>query len=147
MDRSALDAELIRDEEQVLYLYDDANGKRIVRGYTVLGTPTICVGINATFFDAEESIWLLHHRQDIAIAALTKAFPPFAALDDVRQRALTNLYFNVPAFLHWTNFMAFCNSANWSAAAADLETTHPWIDQVGARGLRIAGMLRAGTPA
>ena len=144
MTRTLLDAELIRDEKQVLYLYDDANDKRIVTGYTVIGTPTICVGINANAFDAQESLWLLHHRQDLAIAALTKALSYFAALDDVRQRALTNLYFNVPAFLRWPNFMALCAAKNWNEAAADLETTHPWIDQVGARGLRIATMLRTG---
>ncbi len=144
MDRDQLDRELIAAEGEKLYAYDDEDGSPIKCGTTVKGTVTCCVGINATFFYPEESLFLLHNREDRAVAELTRKLPWFGALDEVRTRALVNLYFNIPRFLGWPHFTAFLNKADWANAAASLENTHPWIDEVGARGHRIARMLRTG---
>jgi len=65
-------------------------------------------------------------------------------LDDVRQRALVNLHFNCPEFLHWPHFVGLCAAGDWADAANELENTHPWIDQVGSRGHRLADMIRRG---
>jgi hypothetical protein len=144
MDQAALDAELEISEGRISYLYDDLDGARLVKGSTIRGVPTLGVGINALFFYPEEIDFLLHNRERRAIEALTAAAPWFASLDDVRQRALVDLYYNVPQFLHWPNFIGFASVQRWTEAAAELENTHPWIDQVGARGHRIAAMLRTG---
>lgn len=144
MTRELLDAELIRDEGERLYLYDDADGTPIKAGTTVKGIPTCGVGCNLTFLYPEESRWLFHNRLDRALADLTRSIGWFESLDDVRQRALANLYFNVPVFLRWPRFMDFANKRDWLNAANELENTHPWIDQVGSRGHRIAAMLRTG---
>lgn len=144
MDRELLDAELKRDEGEKLFAYDDSDGSPIRPGHVVKGNVTAGVGINLSFLYPEESIWLLHNRQDRAISELKKHFLRFDSLDEVRQRAITNLYFNVPKFLTWPRFMRFCGASDWEKAAGELENTHPWIDQVGARGYRIAAMLRTG---
>lgn len=147
MNRELLDVELIRDEGEKLFAYDDADGSPIKTGHVVKGVVTAGVGINLTFLYPEESRWLLHNRQDRAITEISRKLSWFEDLDDVRQRALTNLYFNVPAFLTWPHFMGFASKGEWDAAATELENTYPWIEQVGARGHRIAAMLRTGKAA
>lgn len=147
MDRAALDRELTEDEGRKLFAYDDADGSRIKSGHTVRGVITGGVGCNLEFLYPEESDFLLHNRQDRSISDLTRLVPVFGALDDVRQRALVNLYFNVPGFLHWPRFMGYVSTMEWDKAAGELEVTHPWIDQVGARGHRIVLMLRDGVRA
>lgn len=142
--QTQLDIELGQDEGDLLYLYDDANGARIIRGYTVKGTPTFGVGVNATFIYPEERDFCLHFREQKADSALRVALPWYAALDEVRQDALIDLYYNVPGFVHWEHFTGFAATGDWQNAAAELENTHPWIDEVKSRGLRIAAILRTG---
>lgn len=144
MDLAALDAELRRDEGEKLFVYDDASATAIKSGVTVRGVPTISIGVNLLSIDQEESTWLYQHRRDRTIQTVTNLLPWFSSLDDVRQRALVNLYYNVPAFIHWPNFMGFCEKQDWESAASELENTEPWINQVGARGHRIADMIRTG---
>src|SRR5665213_2518426 len=142
--QSALDAELVNDEGDKLYLYDDATGSRIVPGYTLKGHPTFGIGTNAEFFYPEERDFCLHCREKKATDVLTAALPWFTTLDPVRQNALIDLYYNVPGFIHWPHFIGLAASGSWFGAAAELENTHPWIDQVKQRGHDIAARLRTG---
>ena len=144
MNLNVLDDELRRDEGEKLYLYDDATDKPIVKGSSVEGIPTLGVGINVTFLYPEESKWLLENRRNRAIADLTTVVSWYSRLDDVRQRAVTNLYFNIPSFVHWPNFMRLMSASLWKDAATELRNTHPWIDEVKQRGIRIADMIETG---
>lgn len=144
MDQIALDAELTEAEGRVSYLYDDFDGARLVKGSTIKGVPTLGVGINALFFYPEEIDWLLHNREKRAIASIVADITGFNDYDDVRKRALVDLYYNVPGFLKWPRFMRFVVARDWVSASSELENTHPWIDQVEARGHRIAAALRTG---
>ena len=141
---SQLDAELILSEGDKLFLYDDANGARIVPGYTLKGNPTAGTGTNLEFLWPEEDAYLLHNRERRAQLALIAALPWYTSLDYVRQNALVDLYYNVPAFVKWPHFIGFCAAGDWSNAAAELLATQPWASQVGQRAVRIANALRAG---
>lgn len=144
LDLDALDADLKRDEGERLYVYDDATDTAIKPGTTVKGNPTLSIGVNVLFLHPEESRFLYVNRRDRAIQDLTNRAPWFSTLDGVRQRAIVNLYYNCPEFLHWPKFTGFIASADYAAAADELENTHPWIDEVGARGHRIAVLIRTG---
>lgn len=50
-DLAALDRQLVANEARKPYLYDDATGKRITKGSTVIGHPTWGVGFNADAID------------------------------------------------------------------------------------------------
>lgn len=143
LDLDLLDADLRRDEGEVLHAYDDSDGAAIKPGVTVRGNVTVGIGTNVTFLYPEESRFLYVNRRDKAIARLTQALPWFASIDGTRQRALVNLIYNVD-FLKWPHFIGFAASGDWEAAANCLENTHPWIDQVNSRGHRIAALLRSG---
>jgi GH24 family phage-related lysozyme (muramidase) len=145
--QASLDAELTLAEGTKAFAYDDATGSRIVPGYTVRGNVTGGIGINLQFLYPEEVTWLLHNRERRAIAVLNGRFPGFPTLDPVRQNAIIDLYYNIPAFLKWPNFMGYARAVDWPAAADELLATYPWIDQVGQRGVRIASELRTGVVA
>lgn len=146
MDRNALIAELSRDEGTRLIAYDDADSSPLKPGMLLKGHPTIGTGraLDVNGITQAENLYLLNNDIDRALTSLIVDFPGFKDLDDVRQRALANLYFNVPSFLKWENFMRYAKDRDWDSAATELESTHPWITQVGARGHRIAAMLRTG---
>lgn len=50
-DLKALDRQLVANEGRKYYLYDDATGKRITQGSTVIGHPTWGVGFNCDALD------------------------------------------------------------------------------------------------
>jgi lysozyme len=96
IDIPLMQQELLRDEGIVYYVYDDANGNRIIPGYTLVGHPTIGVGrcLDLHGLTSNESMYLLGN--DIATCADALAtFPWFAGLDAVRQRAVVNMAFQM----------------------------------------------------
>lgn len=50
-DIAALDKQLVANEARKTYLYDDATGKRITKGSTVIGHPTWGIGFNCDALD------------------------------------------------------------------------------------------------
>lgn len=50
-DLAALDRQLVADEARKTYLYDDATGKRITKGSTVVGHPTWGIGFDCDALD------------------------------------------------------------------------------------------------
>lgn len=73
------------------------------------------------------------------------AWPWFAALDDVRQRVLVDMAFNlgVPGLLKWPRFREQVRLAQYELAATNMEATL-WRKQVGSRALVLAEMMRTG---
>ena len=140
-----LDAELKLDEGDRLYAYDDATGARIVPGYTMKGNVTAGTGTNLQFLYPEEDAFLLHNREQKAVASLTSSLAWFGTLDPVRRDAIIDLYYNVPSFVRWPKFTGFCAAGDWDKASAELLATQPWASQVGLRASRIAAKLKAGT--
>ena len=148
MNRQKLILELERDEGVREHVYDDATGAPIRPGVMVRGHPTVGVGraLDVNPLDSVEINFLLNRTIDLTATALSQALPWFEALDDVRARAIVNLAFNlgVPQFLEWHRTIGFMAEKDYPAAADEIENSHPWIDQVGSRGHRIAAMIRTG---
>jgi lysozyme len=89
---------------------------------------------------------LLDHDLYTAESQATKAFEWFGGMKELRQRAITELVFNMgmKTFLGFRQTILACKVGQWSAAAANLLESK-WKAQVGpARSERIARYLRDG---
>jgi lysozyme len=140
--------ELARDEGQRLTVYDDATGYAVRPGVTVEGHLTIGVGraLDVRGISPAEAAFLLDNDIAAFTLGLQQALPWFSGLDPVRQRALTNMAFNlgVHGLLGFRDAMAFMANRQYDAAACAIEDS-AWYKEVGARAARIAGMIRTGT--
>ena len=136
MDIKALCDELTRDEGHRLKPYRDSVGKLSIG----VGRNLDDVGISA-----EEAGILLSHDIDRTVAALDAAIPWWRELDDVRQRVLANMAFNmgVDGLLGFKNTLAAAKDGRYADAAAGMLDSK-WAGQVGARATRLANMMRKG---
>ena len=139
MNMDALVAELTRDEGLRLKPYLDTVGKT-----------TIGVGRNLTDvgISEDEADYLLRSDISRTVADLNRLLPWWSTLDDVRQRVLANMAFNMGAVglseFHQT-LTAIQAGAYEAAASGMLHSL--WARQVGPRALRLAEMMRTGTVA
>jgi lysozyme len=77
---------------------------------------------------------------------LNRIAPGWRGLDDVRQRAILNLSFNLgPRLNKFVGFLRCVEDGLWEAAASNLKNSR-WWGQVKSRGPRIAHMILTGTP-
>lgn len=138
-DKESLRQELIRDEGLRLQVYRDSLGYRTI-GVGHLLKP----GEQYEQISEELAMQLL--EQDIADAErkLSLIYDHWRCLNDVRQRALLNLTFNLGYKLE--RFRRFFNAlkvADWDAAAKSLKESL-WYRQVKLRGPRIVHMVLTG---
>lgn len=135
--RQSLVDELIRDEGLRLKPYMDSVGK-------------ITIGVGRNLSDDglsnAEAMALLDHDVDEAVADLAGSFPWFLQLDEVRQRAMVNLRFNVGAtgFRSFARMIRMMAAKNYAQAAASMRDSK-WYRQVGERGARLVHMILTGT--
>lgn len=147
IDMQTMRNELFRDEDRRLFVYDDATGKPIAPGTLVKGHPTIGVGraLDTHGISREESAYLLNNDIESCIAALSSRLTWWEQLDDVRQRVLVNMAFNmgVSGLMSFKKTLAAIGAHNWTEAAAEI------LDSDAARQLpvryeRLAEMMRTG---
>lgn len=140
-------SDLQRDEGWRGYLYDDATGNKIVPGIRVQGHPTIAWGfaLDVAPLTQAEALPILTSRAMSATAALLTALPWIATLCESRQRALSNMGYNlgVHGEEQFVQFLAFMKQSKFDEAADDLEKT-AWYSQVGDRSKRIVEAIRTG---
>lgn len=148
-----IDRELFKDfarhDEGVRTLvYDDATGKTIGPGTTVIGNPTIGVGRNVGpggpgLRDVELSIMLdndvQHYEEQAGV------FDWFHNLDEIRATVVVTMIFN----MGFRKFCTFKNTIAYIAAgefdqAADGMLKSLWAKQVGERAVRLSEMMRHG---
>lgn len=136
MDREALKRELRRDEGYRSKPYVDTVGK-----------VTIGVGRNLTDegLSDKEINYLLENDIDEVQQQLEDSLIWFEDLDEVRQRVLMNMCFNMGI----TKFMKFKRTLEavrrkQYADAADYMLESLWAQQVGQRAKRLANMMRTG---
>lgn len=136
MDVKALCDELTRDEGFRLKPYRDTVGKLSIG----VGRNLDDVGISA-----EEAGILLSHDIDRTVAALDTAIPWWRGLDDVRQRVIVNMAFNlgIGGLLGFKNTLAAVKEGRYADAAAGMLASK-WAGQVGARAVRLASMMQKG---
>ncbi len=135
--REVLVAELIRDEGLRLLPYMDTVGK-------------ITIGVGRNLSDKglqyAEAMTLLDHDLDEAITDLAGSFSWYGTLDEVRQRAITNMRFNLgpSRFRGFKRMLRAMAEQNYPMAATSAQQS-VWFSQVGARAQRIVNMIRTGT--
>lgn len=133
--REALKLQLMRHEGIKLKVYIDT-----------LGVPTIGVGRNLRDkgISHDEAQFLLENDLDECIKDCL-AFPWFADLDEIRQRAIVDLRFNLgrAKLRTFTNTLAAMARKDYPRAASNLRQSQ-WYRQVKTRGPRIVAMIETG---
>jgi lysozyme len=123
-------------------------GERLKPYRCTAGKLTIGVGRNLEDrgITAEESAYLLNNDIDREWKALTTALPWVTGLNDVRQRVLLDMSFNlgIVGLLRFKNTLATIRRGDYSKAAA-MMLDSLWARQVGKRAVRLAEMMRTGT--
>jgi lysozyme len=156
-DRAALTAELIRDENEKLKVYRCTANKRTIgvgRNLDDVGiskAETAALGITVASVCANgltrpQSRALLTNDIDACERQLDAKLPWWRTLNDVRQRVLLNMCFNlgITRLLPFKNTLAAMEAGRFAAAAAGMRASL-WARQVGARAERLAVMMEKGT--
>lgn len=128
--------ELVRDEGLRLKPYQDS-----------LGILTIGVGRNLRDrgITREEAYHLLQNDVADVQGDLDHALPWWRSLDEVRQRVLVNMCFNlgIDRLLGFKQTLAFVQDGRWEEAAQGMLNS-AWAGQVRERASRLAEMMRTG---
>jgi lysozyme len=111
------------------------------------GIPTIGIGHNLRDVPISDRAIDVIFEDDLNDHAseLFRSYPWAAEMDEVRQGALIDLFFNMggPTLAQFKNTLAAMRVGNWEATALGLEQS-AWFGQVGNRGPRIVKMFRDG---
>jgi len=111
------------------------------------GYLTIGVGrnIEERGLSDDEIDYILNNDVNIATDELVDTFDWYADLDDVRQRVVVDMVFNLgmPRFKQFQNMIAAIEESDWSEAAAQMMDSR-WAKQVGARAERLRDMMETG---
>ncbi len=147
MDKQKLKAQLSIDENRRRFPYDDATGLPLVKGSVLQGKITIGVGRNLTdkgLSDREIDFLLDNDVIEVENDAMTH-FPWYFGLDDVRQRVILNMLFNIGLgkLRTFVRTLAAVAEGNYTLAA-ELMPQSLWARQVGARATRLIAMMRTG---
>jgi lysozyme len=135
-----MEKELIRDEGMILKPYIDSLGNMTIGvGHLIVN------GEKVKAITRKEAIEILDKDISIAEHRLSNMIPSWKKLDDVRQRALLNLTFNLGYKLaSFKLFMLAVKEEDWEKAADQLVKSK-WYSQVKSRGPRIVHNIRTGT--
>ncbi len=136
-DRGLLAVELRRDEGVRSKPYVDTTGHTSIG----VGRNLSAVGL----LDAEIDL-MLGHDIDRAAAELDRRWPWWRDLDPVRQRVLVNMTFNLGAagLATFVRFLAAVRAGSYEVAAHEMASSL-WHRQVGARAVRLEGMMIRGS--
>lgn len=138
-DRAALKSQLIRHEGMRLKAYT------CPAGYTTIGCGR---NLDTRGITAGEADLLLEHDIDLCVRLLTERFSWFVDLDGIRQRALTDLCFNLGlgGLLDFKKALAAMGRGDYASAAREFQRSL-WYQQVGVRAQRIVAMVKTGREA
>jgi lysozyme len=122
-------------------------GKRNKPYVDTVGKMTIGIGRNLTdagLSDDEIDLLLLNDINK-AFAGLTSALPWVLTLSDVRQRALTNMCFNLglKGLLGFATTLGLIKEGKYTEASESMLKSK-WATQVGARAKRLSLMIKEG---
>lgn len=136
MDRELLRRQLVKHEGLRLRVYTDTAGKL-----------TIGIGHNLTDRGISLAIANALYNEDVQThwTELLGAYPLVADLDDVRQRVLINMAFNLglSALKQFRQMWAAIRARDWPRAATAMLNSR-WSEQVGTRATELAEMMRTG---
>lgn len=144
MNEELLAAELERDEGKRLKLYKDS-----------MGIWSIGIGRNVQDKGISEAEMMMMLKNDIAehIDLLDRHLPWWRQMDEVRQRVIANMAFNLGVgpsdeqpkgkLLTFKNTLAAMARGDYEAAANGMSSS-VWAQQVGIRATRLVEMMRSG---
>lgn len=138
MNTDSMKRDLIRDE-----------GSRLKPYFDTVGKCTIGVGRNLTDkgISSDEQDYLLEHDIAEVIGDLDTHLNWWQELDEVRQRALANMCFNlgITKLLQFKNLLTAVQNNRFDDAMAEETRKTPYAHQVGIRAERIIHMFLTGT--
>lgn len=136
MDRDKLVEQLIRHEGIRLKPYQDSVGKTTIG----VGRNLEDVGISK-----DEAMYLLDGDIDGVILELENCFPWYTDLNEVRQRVLADMLFNVGLnkLKSFRKTLRAIESGNYEEASKEMLDSL-WARQVGVRAVRLSEMMRTG---
>lgn len=147
MNEQKLKADLIRDEGVVLHVYPDS------LGYLTIGVGRLVDPKKGGRISRAEAEFMLHNDVLHVQVLLDKYLPWWRQMDEVRQRALANMAFNLGVgpspdepegkLLKFKNTLAAMERGDYAAAAQGMGSSL-WATQVGARATRLIHMMREG---
>lgn len=135
-----LKQQLIAHEELKLSAYNDS------LGYLTIGVGRLIDGRKGGRISSAEAMMLLENDIAAKMAELDRALPWWRELDEMRQRVLVDMAFNlgVTSLLQFKNTLAAIQEQRYADAAAGMLDSQ-WAAQVGPRATRLAAMMRNGT--
>lgn len=150
-DRTALIAELRRDEGERLRAYKDTVGKWTIgigRNLDDVGTAPLdrtVADVKAKGITSAESAAMLSHDLGRVEADLDRRLPWWRKLDPVRQRVMVNMCFNlgIGGLCGFVNTLKMIEEHRFTEAASNMLASK-WARQVGARAQRLSAMMRTG---
>lgn len=148
MDINKLTASIQVHEGLELKVYDDANGKPIVSGYTVIGNPSCGYGRNLAgkgISNAEATALLGDDIGDVIVQAEAQTWWSAIQNDDVRCRAVLEILFNVGlgSFNGFIKAVSALCDGDFTTAADEFESSK-WASQVGQRAVTLTAMIKTG---
>lgn len=112
-----------------------------------VGKTTIGVGRNLDDegISDDEAMTLLRNDITEHLAALDQQLPWWRGMDEVRQRVIANMAFNmgIETLLTFKNTLAAMERGDYDAAANGMSAS-AWARQVGVRATRLVEMMRDG---
>ena len=138
-DRTAMKAELRRDEGFVGHAYEDTEG------FLTIGIGRLIDKRRGGGITEDEALYLLDRDIERFEQELDAKLSWWRTLDDVRQRVILNMAFNlgVEGLLKFKNTLAAVKEGRWDDAARGMENSR-WHNQVGQRAFRLERMMRYG---
>lgn len=136
---------MIRDKLEAQLEVDEGKRKRIY--IDTVGKVSGGIGRNLTDrgFRDDEIALMLKNDVDEVEAQLDAQMPWWRQLNDARQNVLANMCFNmgITTLKTFVNTLAMMQAGRYDAAASGMLNSK-WADQVGARAVRLAKVMRTG---
>jgi lysozyme len=136
------------DRQKLIQQLRRHEGERLKPYRCTAGKLTIGVGRNLDDrgITAEESAYLLSNDIDRVWTELRVRLPWMAGLNDVRQRVLLDMAFNlgIDGLLKFRNTLATIEAGNYQKAG-EMMLDSLWAKQVGMRAQRLSRMMQTGT--
>ena len=144
-----LTASITTHEGDIPYVYDDKNGQPIIKGYTVIGNPTIGIGRLATeargLSPTERQYLLANDISECLTEAEQQTWYGLARACESRLRAIIEILFELglPEFNDFKHAIAALNTGDWTTASNEFRNS-AWYKQVGKRAVTLCAMIETG---
>ena len=140
MDFKLIQEELTRDEGNVPYAYQDS------LGYWTIGIGHLIDRRKGGLLSQDQISYIFLGDISEKMDDLDRSISWWRNLDEVRQRVLVNMCFNmgIAELLTFKNTLNFIQSGDYTNAARNMEQSL-WYNQVGDRAKRLVQMMETGS--